>query len=106
MKKIKMILAWAGILACLAIFGQDSDLVQVKGKGTGETEEIALRDAYRDAVETAVGLYVDAEQMVKNDQLIKDEILTQSNAYIEDYKELPWKKKGRKQYGGHVARWI
>jgi len=59
--------------------------VTVKGTGTGETEELALKDAYRDAVESAVGTFVDAEQMVKNDELIKDQILTQSNAYIEDY---------------------
>jgi len=58
-------------------------LVTVNGTGAGVTEEAALKDAYRDAVESAVGMYVDAEQMVKNDELIKDQILTQSNAYIE-----------------------
>ena len=88
MRKIRMALVLTCAMASLLLFGQDPDLVQVKGRGTGETEEAALKDAYRDAVETAVGLYVDAEQMVKNDQLIKDEILTQSNAYIEDYREI------------------
>lgn len=34
-------------------------------------------------MEHAVGLYVDAEQMVKNDELVSDRILTQSNTYIE-----------------------
>lgn len=63
----------------------DSEVVRVKGKGCGATEEAALKDAYRDAVESAVGLYMDAEQMVKNDEVIKDQILTQSNAYIENY---------------------
>jgi len=58
-------------------------LVKVKGVGLGENRASALKDAYRDAIERAVGLYVDAEQIVKNDQLIKDEILTHSNAYIE-----------------------
>lgn len=67
-------------------FAEDRDLVSVKGTGTGITETEALKDAYRDAVETAVGLYVDAEQMEKNEALIKDQILTQSNAYIEGYK--------------------
>lgn len=60
-----------------------SDVVKVRGKGIGTTRDEALKDAYRDAVERAVGLFVDAEQMVKNDELIKDEILTQSNAYIK-----------------------
>jgi len=66
----------------------EADVISVKGKGVGVDEAAALKDAYRDAVETAVGLYVDAEQLMKNDEVIKDQILTQSNAYIEGYKEI------------------
>lgn len=62
------------------------ELVKVCGKGTGTNKMEALKDAYRDAVERAVGLYVDAEQMVENEDLVKDQILTQSNAYIEKYR--------------------
>lgn len=69
-----------------SVLAADSDVVTVKGKGVGVNETAALKDAYRDAVETAVGLYVDAEQMEKNEELIKDQILTQSNAYIDGYK--------------------
>ena len=67
-------------------FCENADTVKVRGKGIGVTKMEALKDAYRDAVEQAVGLYVDAEQMVKNEDLVKDQILTQSNAYIESYK--------------------
>lgn len=63
----------------------DGGIIRVRGKGVGETEAIALKDAYRDAIESAVGMYVDAEQEVENYRLVKDEILTQSNAVIEDY---------------------
>ena len=63
----------------------DANLVKVQGRGVGTTKDAALKDAYRDAIERAVGLYVDAEQMVKNDELVSDQILTQSNAYIEKY---------------------
>ena len=63
----------------------DTSTVKVQGRGVGATKEAALKDAYRDAIERAVGLYVDAEQMVKNDKLVNDQILTQSNAYIEKY---------------------
>ena len=63
----------------------DASLVKVQGRGVGATKDAALKDAYRDAIERAVGLYVDAEQMVKNDELVSDQILTQSNAYIEKY---------------------
>lgn len=66
----------------------EGDTVKVKGRGVGATKADALKDAYRDAVERAVGLYVDAETVAENDQIVKDQILTQSNAYITDYKEL------------------
>lgn len=83
----KIIVVTVAVIAGIAL-AEDSELVSVKGKGVGVNEDAALKDAYRDAIETAVGLYVDAEQMVKNDELIKDEILTQSNAYIEGYTSL------------------
>jgi len=64
-----------------------ADTVRVRGKGVGDTKEAALKNAYCNAVETAVGMFVDAEQMVDNDQLVQDKILTHSNAYIERYEE-------------------
>lgn len=69
------------------------DTIKVNGKGVGMTPAEALKDAYRDAIEKTVGLYVDAEQMVKNDELVTDQILTQSNAYIEKY-EIVKESKG------------
>ena len=64
------------------------DTVRVKGKGTGATKEEALKDACRDAIERAVGMYVDSEQLVDNDQLVREKILTHSNAYIERFEEV------------------
>lgn len=66
-----------------ASHGKDPDVVSVKARGVGIDKNEALKDAYRDAVERVAGLYVDAEQMVKNNDVIQDQILTQSNAYIE-----------------------
>jgi hypothetical protein len=64
---------------------QGGETVTVMGRGMGTNREEALKDAYRDAIERAVGLYVDAEQMMKNEKLVQDQILTHSNAYIERY---------------------
>ena len=61
------------------------EVVTVTARGVGANKVEALKDAYRDAVERAVGLYVDAEQQVKNDEVLRDQVLTQSNAYIEKY---------------------
>ena len=98
LKTIVMALC-AGTAACLSAQGTArlvppapaettvaaGDVVKVQGKGSGATRDEALKDAYRDAIERTVGLYVDAEQMLKNDELVNDQILTQSNAYIEKY---------------------
>ena len=81
----KTMVAVAALLAAVFAFAQDAEIVKVKGRGVGVDKTEALKDAYRDAVERAVGLYVDAEQMMKNEELVKDQILTQSNAYIEKY---------------------
>ena len=72
-------------LLVMSGFCDETETIKVRGKGTGVDKMEALKDAYRDAVERAVGLYVDAEQMVANEDLVKDKILTQSNAYIEKY---------------------
>lgn len=75
-----------------AVSADEGDIVKVKGRGVGTTRAEALKDAYRDAVERAVGLYVDAESVVNNDELVEDKILTHSNAYIEKYDEIGIKK--------------
>jgi len=82
---IKMVAAAAvaAVLAVATVYGEDTE--KVRGKGTGADRVEALKDAYRDAIERVVGMYVDAEQMVKNEELVNDQILTQSNAYIEKY---------------------
>ena len=64
------------------------DTVKVQGRGVGANRDEALKDAYRDAIERAVGLYVDAETVANNDQIVTDQVLTHSNAYITDYREL------------------
>lgn len=68
-----------------AVMSEDEDIAKVMGRGVGINETEALKDAYRDAVERAVGLFLDAETVVKNDEVLKDQILTQSNAYITHY---------------------
>ena len=94
--KIRTFLFVATSLLALSGFCDDAEVVKVRGKGIGTDRIEALKDAYRDAVEQAVGLYVDAEQMVENEDLVKDQILTQSNAYIEKYKIA---KEGKSENG-------
>lgn len=94
--EMQRLLLITAALFVLAGFCNDVEIVKVRGRGIGTTKMEALKDAYRDAVEQAVGLYVDAEQMVENEDLVKDQILTQSNAYIEKYKIA---KEGKSENG-------
>lgn len=55
----------------------------VEVEGVGESQQKAKEDAYRNAVEKAVGSFVSADLVAKNDQLIKDEVLNYSAGYIE-----------------------
>ena len=65
---------------------------KVVARGVGKDKAAALKDAYRAAVEKAVGLYVDADTVAENDELVQDQVLTHSNAYIESYDELGTKE--------------
>lgn len=66
-----------------------AETVEVEAKGQGESVEAAKKDAVRNAIKQAVGELVGAETLVENDELVKDKILTLSNAMIEkaDYGE-------------------
>ena len=90
---IKKIVAAASLLAAACTFADTAEIVNVEGRGVGASKAEALKDAYRDAVERAVGMYVDAEQKMKNEELVEDQILTQSNAYIEKYEVVKEKAK-------------
>ena len=90
---IKKFIVAAGLLAATFTFADTAEIVNVEGRGVGTDKTEALKDAYRDAVERAVGMYVDAEQQMKNEELVNDQILTQSNAYIEKYEVVRERKK-------------
>jgi hypothetical protein len=71
---------------------QDGETVTVIGRGVGLDLESARKDALKRAVEQAVGLLVDAETILENNEIIET-ILTYSGAYIEKYEELETKKE-------------
>ena len=52
----------------------------------GATKEEALKDALRAAVRQVVGEVVDGETIVKNEELVKDQILTYSDGFVPEHK--------------------
>lgn len=56
--------------------------------GYGIDHDKALKNALQSAIEQQVGVLVDSETIIKNDELIKNEILTASNGFVEKYDEI------------------
>lgn len=57
--------------------------VQVTGQGINETR--AIQSAMRSAIEQELGAYVDSKTIVKNKQVIEEEISSNSEGYISGY---------------------
>ncbi len=67
--------------------------VQVVAEGVGTSPDEALKDAFRNAVRQVVGAVVDAETLIKDDQVIDDKVLTYSDGFITRYEEVSGSKK-------------
>lgn len=78
----------------------------VTAVGKGETKEAAKRAAFRAAVEKAVGVYVDAESMMENSELIKDRVNTISNADIQKYETLKESQMKSGMYFCQIKAWV
>ena len=66
---------------------------EVIAEGVGATADEAIKDAFRNAVRQVVGTVVDAETLVKNDEVIDDKVLTYSDGFIKGYEEVDGSKK-------------
>ncbi len=62
--------------------GEYKDII---ASGYGVSEKKATNNAFRSAIQQYVGVIIDSETQLKNGSLIKDEILTASNGYIQKY---------------------
>ena len=56
--------------------------------GVGVDQDKATKNAFANAIENAVGTLVDAETIVNNESVVKDQILTYSDAYIDHYDKI------------------
>ena len=60
------------------------DIVEVVAQGMGIDANSALLNAYSNAVQQALGLYIDAETLMQNDAIVRDKILTYSKGFIQE----------------------
>jgi len=70
-------------------------VAQVLAVGSGTDFSQAEKNALAQALERTIGVMVDAETIVRDDQLVRDEILTYTKGYIQEYSVLrSWQQDG------------
>jgi len=69
-----------------ATAGESDAQNEVIVTGLGANADAALKNALRSAVNQVVGSLVSADQLVANDKLVRDEILTYSDGFVESHR--------------------
>src|SRR6516162_8322506 len=64
-----------------------------EAEGSGTTGDEAIRDALRNAVRAAVGVLVEGETLVKQEDVISDKVLTYSDGFVSSYDVLTREQK-------------
>ena len=83
----RYLLVFIFLLCSTISFAQAQD-VKLTVSGQGKTEEEAVNNALRLAVEEAYGVFVSANSNILNDEVVKDEIATISSGNIKSFKLL------------------
>ncbi len=65
----------------------------IKTVGTGSTIDEARNDAIRQALQETMQQLIVVDRIIKDDQIIRDKIMSTMNGYIEDFKELSIEKE-------------
>lgn len=90
----KLILGFLlNIILLSNVLADEIETKKVISTGMGTTEAEALKDTTRNAVQQVVGSYILSETYVKNYQVIKDEIFSNSNGYVKTFKILSKSKE-------------
>lgn len=82
------------IFLCLVLWTNISYAQQVTVTGVGDNKDDAIKDAFRNAVEQVVGVYVNSNTVVSNSQVEFDKIYANSEGYVNDFKVLRTAYKG------------
>jgi hypothetical protein len=80
------------VLVPFLVWGQSETTVVVTSYG--DTEAVALRNAFMVAVEQTVGVLISSKIQVENGKLIEDKVLSVSKGFIKSYKTIKSEKQG------------
>lgn len=74
-----------------ALFAAELSEIMVTGQAGIELpnhKQTALREAFRNAVEQAIGVQVKSETLVRDSELIRDKILTRSDGFVKKWRTI------------------
>ena len=63
----------------------EEGVIEVEAAGIGKDADAAVKNALRNAVHMAVGVMVDSNTIIENDEVITDKILSHSAAYVQKH---------------------
>ena len=70
----------------------------IRSTGVGSSFDEAKESAFKQAIENRIGILVLSDREVQNYKLLKDEILTYSAGYVDDYVVVSQEKSGKKWF--------
>ena len=103
---VKKIL-WLGLLVALTILlsgcgttdkSRQNRHAPIRATGVGSSFDEAKESAFKQAIENRIGVLVLSDREVQSYKLLKDEILTYSAGYVDDYDVISQDKAGKKWF--------
>ena len=84
---MKLAIIFAALLSTITCCGaqESAETVIVEVTGIGKDAESAEKSALYSAVQQAMGSYLDQETVIKNEEIIHEELLTVSQGFVEKY---------------------
>jgi hypothetical protein len=82
---IKVFLASILLLCSTSMFAEDVDIITLTTTAEGKTQDEAVTNALRSAIEQAFGTFISSKTDIVNDELIRDEIVSISNGNVQKY---------------------
>lgn len=92
MKIVVVLVVYALSTLSLSFAAEPEKIEKVVATGIGINLDKAKQNAIRNAVEQVIGTYVSSDTLVKNNQVIKDQILSYSGGYLKEMKVLSEEK--------------
>lgn len=109
-KALIILLAAVLMIAPAQVFGEEVKEVTAKGTAMimadpAQARDQAIQDGLRKAVRQAVGMFLTSETQVHNFQLVRDDILTRTQGYVQRY-IVAHEGQAGDMYNATVTAWV